>query len=195
MPPSLNRQCPSCRRPFATDSSVLRHMNHPTTSCLTWIDFLESLSPPTGHTSPHDEPDETSHSDNETHSDEAMLDDEPIGGSNMPSYEDIHPNTPHIFGSGLGFVEMFNSDRHAEKRRNNLYYPFSSKEEWGLASWLSCSGLSMRVIDDFLALPLVCLPKGIAYLSLTKIQGYQALPLLCNCEKIAQPHGGPPQGA
>lgn len=195
-PPSLDRQCPSCHRPFATDSSVLRRMNHPSTSCLTWFAFVESLLPSAGHASSHDGPDETSNdNDNGTHGDEAMFDDEPIGESNVPFYEDIHPNTPRIFGSGPGFVEMFNSDCHAEKRVDNLYYPFSSKEEWGLASWLSCSGLSMRAIDDFLALPMVRLLKGAACLSLTKIQGYQTLPLLRICKNFAQPHGRPPKGA
>ena len=157
--PSLNHQCPLCHKPFETNSSVLRHMNHPRTSCLTWIDFLESLSPPAGPASSHDGLNDTSHN-NTTHADEDMPDDEPISGPNAPPYEDAHPNIPHVFGPGLGFIDMFNADHHAEKRRDNLYYPFSSKEEWGLASWLSRSGPSMRAIDDFLALPMVCPKTG-----------------------------------
>jgi hypothetical protein len=72
-------------------------------------------------------------------------------------YENIHPNHPSIFGSGPGFMDAFNSGPSAEKRGVNIYYPFSSKEEWSLASWLLCSGLSMRAINDFLALPIVSL--------------------------------------
>jgi hypothetical protein len=89
-----------------------------------------------------------------------MLVDEAIGDPHPARYEDSHPNTPWIYGSGTGFMDVFNSDHHAEERKGNLYYPFSSKEEWSLASWLSRSGLSMRAIDDFLALPLVCFKKG-----------------------------------
>lgn len=160
MPPSLNRKCPSCLKLFANDSSVLRHMNHPSTSCLSWFAYLESMSPPTHN--------ETSHNHNTTHSDGVPLDDEPMGDLNMPSHEDIHPNTPRVFGSGPGFVDVFNSDRHAGKRSINIYYPFSSKEEWGLASWLSQSGLSMRAVDDFLALPIVRPRMGATGLLLTK---------------------------
>ena len=70
-------------------------------------------------------------------------------------YEDTHPNTPSFFGSGPMFMHQFNTDLLANQRQTNLYCPFSSKEEWGLASWLLCSGLSMRAIDEFLALPIV----------------------------------------
>lgn len=83
-----------------------------------------------------------------------------VSGYNVPTsmrYEDIHPNTSSVFGSGPGFMDRFDADPHAGERSENVYYPFSSKEEWGLASWLLCSGLSMRAIDDFLALPIVSL--------------------------------------
>jgi hypothetical protein len=165
MSPSLDGQCPSCHKRFENDSSVLRHMNSRRTSCTTWFDFLESMSPPTQlpishptqHTSSQNRP-----NGNATHNDdgEAMLVDEAISNPIPPHYEDIHQNTPLIFGSGAGFTDVFNSDHHAEKRRGNLYHPFSSKEEWGLGSWLSRSGLSMRAIDDFLALPMVRSGRG-----------------------------------
>ncbi|KAF9780072.1 hypothetical protein BJ322DRAFT_1141618 [Thelephora terrestris] len=84
-----------------------------------------------------------------------MDDDEAISNPTVARYEDVHPNIPQVLGTGAGFIDIFNSDRHAEKRKQNLYHPFSSKMEWGLASWLSRSGLSMRAIDDFLALPII----------------------------------------
>lgn len=87
---------------------------------------------------------------------------------NVPSHENIHPNIPRVFGSGPGFIDAFNSDHHAGKRSVNFYYPFSSKEEWGLASWLSQSGLSMRAIDDFLALLIVRPQTDATSLLLTK---------------------------
>ena len=146
--PSFNGQCPSCHKRFSRDSSILRHMNNPHTSCMTWFDFLESLHSPIGHPSPnlHDE---------SGPSEETTNDNEAADCSRTRYFEDTHPNVPHIFGSGPGFTDLLDSDPHAEKRRENLYFPFSSKVEWGLASWLLCSGLSMRAIDDFLSLPIV----------------------------------------
>ena len=183
MAASLDSRCPSCHRQFASDSCVLRHMNHPRTSCATWFDFLrstESISteqsqsprPPTGFT-PFDfdnEMDDTT----ETASNHDT--------SSIAHFEDIHPNTPSSLGSGPGFMDHFNANRHAEKRRVNLYYPFTSKEEWGLASWLLCSGLSMRAIDDFLALPMVHLKIHPIYSLLNENQGQSAFTLFFNCK-------------
>ena len=158
----LNGQCPSCHKRFAKDSDVLRHMNHPATSCMSSFDFLESILRPNGQTPT------TSHQNNETDhdtGDETTNGNETTNISGADYYEDIHPNAPIILGSGAGFMDDFNDDRYAEKRRENLYFPFSSKAEWGLASWLLCSGLSMRAINDFLALPIVSSKKYVVELS------------------------------
>ena len=143
---SLHNQCPSCHKQFTNDSNVLRHMNNPRSSCMTWLDFLESVHPPDAQTSPTYQ---------QNHNDETTCDAEATNDSSTDYYEEIHPNEPFIFGSGLGFMDVFNTDQHAEKRKENLYHPFSSKGEWGLASWLLRSGLSMRAIDDFLTLSIV----------------------------------------
>ena len=123
---------------------------------MSFSDFLESMRPPDGQASSAYQQNysETGQNGRTTDTTEAASD------SSMGHYEELHPTEPFIFGSGPGFTDVFNMDRHAEKRRENLYYPFSSKGEWGLASWLLCSGLSMRAIDDFLALPIVrCKPS------------------------------------
>ena len=115
---------------------------------MSWFDFLESMSPPVGRTpSTHHREAESSY--------ESTYNNQATDHSSIERFEDFHPNVPLIFGSSSGFVDLLNTDPHAEKRRENLYYPFSSKAEWGLASWLLCSGLSMRAIDDFLGLPIV----------------------------------------
>ena len=191
MSASLDSQCPSCHRRFSNESLVLRHMNNPRTSCMTWFDFLESMSPERPHSpaNRHTSPDDGTNN-NDT-------DNEAANNSNMSAttrYEDIHPNTPFIFGSGPGFMDTFNTDRHAEKRRGNLYYPFSSKAEWGLASWLLCSGLSMKSIDSFLALPIVSHEKCIVGPSLIGNQGPTAFTLLRNRKNTTQPHGRSSQG-
>jgi hypothetical protein len=59
------------------------------------------------------------------------------------------------YGEGTTFTTQFDYDQFANERTVNLYYPFASREEWGLASSLLCSSLSMRAIDTFLSLDLV----------------------------------------
>ena len=190
--PSFGGQCPSCQKRFANDSCVLRHMNHPATSCMSSFDFLESILRPTRQTPT------TDHQNSETNyeiGDETANSNETTNVSGADCYEDVHPNVPIILESGAGFMDDFNADRHAEKRRENLYFPFSSKAEWGLASWLLCSGLSMRAINDFLALPIVssqiCLISSVP----NQRSGPTAFSLVCDCENSARPHGRSPRGA
>ena len=149
-PPSFHGQCPSCHKQFANDSNVLRHMNHPRTSCMSWFNFFESMHDLNEQTAPthQEDPEETDHGGTNCNPESAS-------DSGAGHYEKYHPNVPLIFGSGPGLVDTFNADQHVKKRKENLYYPFSSKAEWGLALWLLRSGLLMRAIDDFLALPIV----------------------------------------
>ena len=148
-PPSFDGRCPSCLKRFSNKSSVLHHMNNPRTSCMSWFDFLESMSPSVGRMpSTHHREAESSY--------ESTYNNQATDHSSIEQFEDFHPNMPLIFGSSSGFVDLLNIDLHTEKRRENLYYPFSSKAEWGLVLWLLCLGLSMRAINDFLGLPIVC---------------------------------------
>jgi hypothetical protein len=59
------------------------------------------------------------------------------------------------FGHGPTFMDRFDTDRHAELRETNLFYPFASQQDWEIASWLLRSDISMAAIDDFLSLELV----------------------------------------
>ena len=147
-PGSFGGQCPSCRKCFANNSLILQHMNHPRTSCQNWFQYLEAVCLEQS----------TSASDDNTDYEMANANQEPLGGNLVTTTqcEVVHPNLPMVLGLGPGFMEWFHADPHAEKRSENIYYPFSSKDEWGLTSWLSCSGLSMRATDDLLALPIVC---------------------------------------
>ena len=188
-PSEFHGQCPSCRKQFATDSGVLRHMNHPRTSCISSFDFLESARHLNGQTSSTYQPNhnEPGRNDKTNHNTRAS------GDAGTRHYQELHPNVPLIFGSGPGFVDVFNKDQHAQKRRDNLYYPFSSKEEWGLASWLLCSGLSMRAIDDFLALPIVSLGTLFGTTYSDEKQDSPTFTLFYNCKNPTCPHGGSPQ--
>ena len=69
---------------------------------------------------------------------------------------DAHPSTPSIYPGGTMFMDQFFADQYADFRRENLYYPFASRIDWQLASWLLHSRLSMAAIDNFLSLELVC---------------------------------------
>lgn len=73
---------------------------------------------------------------------------------NEPAPENLSP-AAEIFGSGLSFMDIFNTDQHAAKRIQNLYYPFSSRQDWEVASFLLRSTLSMAAIDEFLSLEMV----------------------------------------
>ncbi|KAG1797939.1 hypothetical protein EV424DRAFT_1546453 [Suillus variegatus] len=50
------------------------------------------------------------------------------------------------------FLDLFDADEYAECRVDNLYYPFTSKEEWEVADYLLHLSLSMAAIDEFLKL-------------------------------------------
>lgn len=60
-------------------------------------------------------------------------------------------------GEGTTFMDNFDNDVHASKRNENLYYPFASRDEWELASYLLRSDLSVASINTFLSLSLVSL--------------------------------------
>ena len=160
MSASLGALCPSCGKEFPTDSLVLRHMNNPQTSCQSWLQFSTSTAqedpdpPATAHPTPNSRTDADAPDRNENTGNENEITSDCDTSVNT-HYEDVHPNTPLSFGSGPTFMDQFDTDPLASQRQENIYFPFSSKEEWGLASWLLCSGLSMRAIDDFLALPIV----------------------------------------
>ncbi|KAG2352145.1 hypothetical protein BDR07DRAFT_1315068 [Suillus spraguei] len=58
---------------------------------------------------------------------------------------------------GVTFLDLFDADEYAEHRKENLFYPFASREEWEVANFLLCSPLSMAAINQFLGLPMVCI--------------------------------------
>ena len=54
-------------------------------------------------------------------------------------------------------MDNFYTDKFAEERTKNPYYPFASRAEWELASFLSRANLSMKFVDEFLSLELACI--------------------------------------
>ena len=74
-----------------------------------------------------------------------------------PFYSIPFLGASQTFGKGETFLDIFNKDNYADKRNDNLYYPFATQPEWELASFLLKSGLSMAQTDEFLRLDLVSL--------------------------------------
>ena len=65
------------------------------------------------------------------------------------------PSSGYIFGKGHDFMDGFCADRFAEDRNVNIYYPFTSKDEWELGAFLTKANISMKLTDQFLSLGLV----------------------------------------
>jgi len=68
---------------------------------------------------------------------------------------EVFPNASQVYGQGDTFMDLFDADVYAEKRKDNIYYPFMSRHEWEIASFLLRLSLSMSAIDKFLELELV----------------------------------------
>lgn len=177
--------CPRCGKRFVDQSRILKHMNQPASSCLTYYEELLRLNealtaekdasaeaPYTENSSgvyqQNVEDSLPSHSSlDEAHSSQMEVDppsnqdshghssaEQPSTRSSQPYRED-YPGAAKIYGTSPTFMDIFNSDVHSAERKNHPYYPFASKEEWELASFLLRSDLSMKSIDKFLKLQLV----------------------------------------
>jgi hypothetical protein len=75
------------------------------------------------------------------------------GTAHLGNVEDF-PGASQIYPGGRTFMDEFFSDQY-ELRKENLFYPFASQQDWQVASWLLRSRLSMAAIDSFLSLDLV----------------------------------------
>jgi len=136
MPPTRREvTCPNCGIQFNDSSAVIHHLNHPYSSCARW--FISSRTPT--DLPPDPAP---------AHAPASVPGDS--GGTSIE-----FPFAGRVFGHSDGFMGAFHTDEFSEERGQNPFYPFSSKGEFQLASFLSRSGLSMRFINEFLSLDLV----------------------------------------
>ena len=69
-----------------------------------------------------------------------------------------YPGAARSYGLGTTFMKSFDLDQHSNNRFENPYYPFASRQDWQLAYFLLSSGMSMKLINQFLRLELVSLP-------------------------------------
>ncbi|KAF8817000.1 hypothetical protein BYT27DRAFT_7325734 [Phlegmacium glaucopus] len=164
--------CPRCTKKFKDQTSLLQHMNQPSSSCLTHFEehiniFNALQSGPT--TSESDDmgqesfepPDFMDTMEDSLRTSPHSPLSPPTAASQNP--EDRvnpfsirkHPTSGSLFGHGETFMDQFDKDTFTETRKEHLYYPFASGDEWELASFLLHSRLSMAVIDHFLNLKLI----------------------------------------
>ena len=78
----------------------------------------------------------------------------------MGLQKQYHPNHS-AYGSGFGSQNMLqkmddNSNADIQHTTGNLYYPFTSKDEWQLAYWFTCLSLPQTQVEAFLRLNWVC---------------------------------------
>ena len=79
-------------------------------------------------------------------------------GTNPSQYRVVeHPSAAAVYGQGKTFMDEFRKDEFADCREEtgNVYYPFASRAEWELGSFLLRSSLSMADTDQFLKLDVV----------------------------------------
>ncbi|KAF8971462.1 hypothetical protein BDZ97DRAFT_1913940 [Flammula alnicola] len=72
-----------------------------------------------------------------------------------PYHVTEYPDASQTFGMGQTFMDKFDSDQYMPQRKQNLYYPFASRDKWEFASYLLRSSLSMAAIDQLLRLELI----------------------------------------
>ncbi|KAG2134508.1 hypothetical protein DEU56DRAFT_913696 [Suillus clintonianus] len=167
-------QCPSCGRGgFKDEVAVARHMNQPRSGCSTWLQDVIRLDESIDTTMNVDNDNENTYYEDSEHdrsrgwsedtgdgdgvnfdeggSTGALIDEEiPLTGDS--DFINWFRGASQSYGAGHTFLDLFNSDENSVHRARNLYYPFSGRKDWELASWLLRSGLSMGKIDSFLSL-------------------------------------------
>lgn len=164
-------RCPSCGRGgFKDPHAVAMHMSQPTSGCNTWVNNLVHLqeSLPTLPTNSADNvrPAATASDSSvqmDTSEDHPIELDEYYEPSSQARgvhlggfYSERFAGAGQTFGRGDTFMDRFDRDDFSDARKSNLYYPFACRNEWELALWLLRSGLSMKAMDTFLSLQIVC---------------------------------------
>ncbi|KAG1838044.1 hypothetical protein DFJ58DRAFT_734059 [Suillus subalutaceus] len=167
-------QCPSCGKGgFKNDVAVARHMSQPRSGCSTWLQDLACFRPESDDSrmDSDDEPNISMDMDDGPNipdiksggfGDWDEMSRGSTGGSEsqgMPTHNseviDSYPDCAQTYGKGYTFLDLFNSDNNSKHRAMNPYYPFSSRKDWEVGSWLLRSGLSMGKIDSFLSLEMI----------------------------------------
>lgn len=147
-------------------------MNQPSSACGTLLNDISIPNPPASNTTRQPSPeaaypiqmdfvdemdiDHPVSPEHRSHVDGIDMQDSPGRGTTpLRDLIEEFEGASQSFPGGKTFMDQFFSDEHRESRKNNLFYPFASSQDWQIASWLLRSRLSMAAIDDFLSLDLV----------------------------------------
>ena len=156
-----NTRCPSCCKTFPNNTQLLQHMNQPRGHCIINCLCIEPpdfiLPDPDGDGDIDDGWSDIDLGLDLAANDLAEEASNPIEariGDPEPFIE-FYPGASADYGHGHTFMDTFDTDRHVLERQNNLFYPFASKMEWQVTSWLANSGLSMAAINECLSLDIV----------------------------------------
>lgn len=159
---------------------MLQHMNQPLGPCLgkslfdSLVSDFESEAPPAqlpdGSFTPDDELEDPAFDFSKLQcdccdDDDIQMDDLPVcppqhpddvgGTAEQPRFVEPFEGCSTTHPGSKTFMDTFREDQFAEERRENIYFPWASKEEWAFASWLLRSRLSMAAIDSLLSLDIV----------------------------------------
>ncbi|KAF8440249.1 hypothetical protein L210DRAFT_793558, partial [Boletus edulis BED1] len=50
-------------------------------------------------------------------------------------FTETFPGCSNSYPGGFTFMDLFWQDKHAKEQQENLYFPFTSGEEWQFSSW------------------------------------------------------------
>ena len=153
-------RCPRCGKKFKDQTSLLQHMNQPYSSCLTH--FKECINIATTLQSGPTESDDIQQSfDFMDTAQDYFASSLPASTTQNPEDRRSpfnikkNPTSGSVYGCGETFMDQCDNDNFSERRKGNIYYPFASRDEWELASFLLRSSLSMAAVNSFLKLELV----------------------------------------
>ena len=161
-------RCPNCGKgSFASHDAVSRHMGQSRSGCSTWFNDLVHIQEYSTGRSYDDSNNSRTMSidrppgggdnffESEVSGDEQMLDghqDENF----QAGYTEYFPGATQTYSGGSTFTNKFDMDEFSSQQTLNIYYPFASRGDWELGSWLLRSSLSMSAINSLLSLILVC---------------------------------------
>jgi len=74
---------------------------------------------------------------------------------NKQEFTEYYQGCSISYQGGSMFLDSFWGNKYSDERKENLYFPFTSGEEWQFSAWCVCLGLSMGAIDSLLSLSIV----------------------------------------
>lgn len=171
-------RCSFCCKDFKKEQHLLSHMNQPNGRCYRRIQLTEVVRPTRrinlkrrrSHPAPeaaerpeeaydilHVDMDDSLHMNDNVHMDDDIDMDLASDHDDREGweYQTNFQGASATFGMSQTFMDAFDTDTFAKERLDNIYYPFASREEWALASFLIRSNLSMAAMDELLSLSLV----------------------------------------